>query len=75
MSKKVYMRHNISDKVWGLLKPLLTGRRGSWGGVAIDNRRFKCDNLDIKNRGPMARFTAIIWRLEKYSQAILSLEK
>ncbi len=34
------MRHNISDKVWGLLKPLLPGRRGSWGGVAIDNRRF-----------------------------------
>ena len=40
MSKKAYMRHDISDKVWGLLEPLLPGRRGSWGGVAIDNRRF-----------------------------------
>ena len=40
MSKKAYMRHDISDKVWGLLEPLLPGRRGSWGGGAIDNRRF-----------------------------------
>ncbi len=40
MSKKAYMRHDISDKVWGLLEPLLPGRRGSWGGVAIDNCRF-----------------------------------
>ena len=40
MSKEAYMRHDISDKIWGLLEPLLPGRRGSWGGVAIDNRRF-----------------------------------
>ena len=40
MSKEAYMRHDISDKVWSLLEPLLPGRRGSWGGVAIDNRRF-----------------------------------
>ena len=40
MSKRAYMRHDISDKVWGLLEPLLPGRKGSWGGVAIDKRRF-----------------------------------
>ncbi|RRK01815.1 IS5 family transposase [Opitutaceae bacterium TAV3] len=33
-------RHDISDRVWELLEPLLPGRAGSWGGVAEDNRRF-----------------------------------
>ena len=40
MSKEAYMRHDISDKVWGLLEPLLPGRRGMWGGIATDNRQF-----------------------------------
>ncbi len=35
-----YHRHDISEKVWKLLEPLLTGRRGQWGGIAHDNRRF-----------------------------------
>jgi len=33
-------RHDISDRVWNILEPLLPGRAGSWGGVAADNRRF-----------------------------------
>ena len=33
-------RHDISDKVWELLKPLLPGQRGLWGGIAKDNRNF-----------------------------------
>ena len=33
-------RHDMSDKVWNLLKPHLPGQRGQWGGVAKDNRRF-----------------------------------
>lgn len=33
-------RHDISDEVWALLEPLLPGRRGQWGGIAQDNRRF-----------------------------------
>ena len=33
-------RHDISDHVWSLLEPHLPGRRGVWGGVARDNRRF-----------------------------------
>ena len=33
-------RHDISDKVWELLKPLLPGQRGQWGGIAKDNRNF-----------------------------------
>ena len=40
MSGKAYRRHDISDRVWELLEPHLPGRKGSWGGVATDNRRF-----------------------------------
>lgn len=35
-----YHRHDISDHVWSLLEPLLPGRKGSWGGQAVDNRQF-----------------------------------
>ena len=37
---KFHRRHDISDKVWHKLEPLLPGRQGSWGRVAQDNRRF-----------------------------------
>ena len=33
-------RHDISDRMWELLEPHLPGRRGAWGRVAQDNRRF-----------------------------------
>ena len=33
-------RHDISDHTWELLEPHLLGRKGVWGGVAQDNRRF-----------------------------------
>lgn len=35
-----HRRHDISDRVWLLLEPLLPGRRGVWGGIAKDNRLF-----------------------------------
>lgn len=35
-----YHRHDISDKVWGLLEPHLLGAKGTWGGNARDNRLF-----------------------------------
>ena len=35
-----YRRHDISDAVWSLLEPHLPGRKGVWGGIAHDNRRF-----------------------------------
>ncbi|MEK6735097.1 MAG: IS5/IS1182 family transposase, partial [Pseudomonadota bacterium] len=31
--KTSHRRHDISDKVWGLLEPHLPGREGSWGGL------------------------------------------
>ena len=35
-----HRRHDISDRVWSLLDPHLPGRKGTWGGVAKDNRQF-----------------------------------
>ena len=35
-----HRRHDISDAVWEKFEPHLPGRKGSWGGIAEDNRRF-----------------------------------
>ena len=35
-----HRRHDITDKVWLKLEPHLRGRKGSWGGIAKDNRTF-----------------------------------
>jgi transposase len=35
-----HRRHDISDKMWDILEPELPGKRGDWGGIAKDNRRF-----------------------------------
>jgi transposase len=35
-----HRRHDISDKTWALLEPHLPGRKGTWGGIARDNRAF-----------------------------------
>jgi transposase len=40
MEQAAYHRHDISDKVWALLKPHLPGQRGQWGGIAEENCRF-----------------------------------
>ena len=37
---EAYHRHDISDAAWALLEPRLMGRKGVWGGIAHDNRRF-----------------------------------
>lgn len=33
-------RHDLTDETWAKIEPLLPGRRGQWGGIARDNRRF-----------------------------------
>ena len=38
--KQAHRRHDISDRTWNMLDPLLPGRKGKWGGVAKDNRLF-----------------------------------
>jgi transposase len=35
-----YHRHDISEEFWEKIKERLPGRRGQWGGVATDNRKF-----------------------------------
>ena len=40
MEDASYHRHDIEDRSWDLIKDLLPGQRGQWGGVAEDNRRF-----------------------------------
>ena len=33
-------RHDISNRMWNLIKDKLPGRKGCWGGIAYNNRRF-----------------------------------
>ena len=40
MDNIAHRRHDISDRVWEALETHLPGRKGSWGGVAKDNRLF-----------------------------------
>ena len=32
--EKSQHRHDISDKAWAILEPMLPGQRGQWGGIA-----------------------------------------
>ena len=68
-------RHDISDEFWSKLEPLLPGRKGSWGGQAKDNRRFKRSVLDSANWSAMERSAGIVWRLEEYASQILPLAR
>jgi transposase len=38
--RPAHRRHDIDDHHWSLLEPLLPGRKGTWGGIAHDNRAF-----------------------------------
>lgn len=40
MEDASYHRHDIDDRAWSIIEPLLPGQRGQWGGIAEDNRRF-----------------------------------
>ncbi len=40
MTVPAHRRHDISDRIWKKLEPYLPERRGVWGGVVQDNRRF-----------------------------------
>ena len=39
-SVPAYQRHDISDKIWEKLAPLLPGQYGNRGRVDFDNRKF-----------------------------------
>ena len=38
--KAAHKRHDITDRVWEVLKVHVPGREGVWGGKAKDNRKF-----------------------------------
>ena len=40
MDKLIHRRHEISDRVWGIIKPYLPGRKGKVGRPAKNNREF-----------------------------------
>ena len=40
MQQPAHRHHDISDRVWKILEPLLLGRKGSVGRPSQDNRRF-----------------------------------
>lgn len=37
---KAHRRHDISDEIWSKIESHLPGKKGSWGGIAKDNRTF-----------------------------------
>jgi transposase len=39
-TEPAFKRHDLSDELWAKIEPHLPGRPGTWGGVAVDNRRF-----------------------------------
>ena len=39
-SQADYHRHDISDEIWAVIEPHMTGKPLEWGRVAQDNRRF-----------------------------------
>ena len=40
MIENIQHRHDITDKAWEKISPMLPGQRGQWGGIAKDNRKF-----------------------------------
>ena len=40
MKELAHRRHDLSDRTWEILEPLLPGRKGSWEEKAKDNRLF-----------------------------------
>ena len=57
---KAHRRHDISDRTWSLLEPHLPGRKGSWGGLAKDNRLFINAVFWIMRTGPPWRDLPLI---------------
>jgi transposase len=40
MGHEILHRHDIPDRAWTLLEPHFPGRKGTWGGIARNNRKF-----------------------------------
>jgi len=66
-SKASYRRHDISDETWTLLEPHLPGRKGVWGGIAEDNRRFIDAVFWILRTGAPWRDLPPVRRMEQHA--------
>ncbi len=62
MESKAYNRHDISDDTWHILEPVLPGRKGCWGRVAQDNRRF-INAIADSLVGEIKGFGNVFWRI------------
>jgi transposase len=38
--ENAHRRHDISDRIWHKIEDKIPGKKGSWGGIAKDNRTF-----------------------------------
>ncbi|SFU35440.1 Putative transposase of IS4/5 family [Nitrosospira multiformis] len=73
-SKPAYCRHDLSDETWALLEPHLPERKGAWGGIAGDNRRF----IDavfwiLRDRSAVAGSSAGVRRVEQHASPFHTL--
>ena len=69
-----HRRHDISDRVWEILEPLLPGGKGKTGRPAQDNRRFHQRRvLDFAHWGPLAGSAPGLRGLEEYPPPLLPL--
>ncbi|PPE03997.1 hypothetical protein HCUR_00532 [Holospora curviuscula] len=53
-----HRRHDMPDRIWSLLEPRLPGRKGSWEGIAHNNRLFKRRLLDIAHWRTLEKFAS-----------------
>ena len=69
-----HRRHDISDRVWEILEPLLPGGKGKTGRPAQDNRRFiNAVYLDFAHRRPLAGSAPGLRGLEEHPPPLLPL--
>ena len=76
MKDLTHRRHDLSDRAWEILTPLLPGRKGSWGGKAKDNRLFlNAVQVDCLDGRFMARPATRLRRLEKHPPQVQPVER
>lgn len=73
---QVHRRHDISDRVWENIQAYLPRSKGLVGRPANDNRLFINAVFGILRTGaPWRDLPPGLWRVEKYSSPVLSLER
>ena len=68
-----HRRHDISDRVWEILEPLLPGGKGKTGRPAQDNRRFINAVFWILRTGAPWRDLPPVRGLEEHPPPLLPL--